>query len=604
MEKNILVTFLSDVKTVKDKTGKITIRKTPYENVDGEPTQTTNESAVRYLLQETSLDKIFIFASEKVRKEEIIHVDGTKYLGEDDKPRTHLQFFLERIGEFLPNVSECVEKFSSNDGEEINPIYEYNEDGTESDNLKSVVEMAERIQKFAAKFKDEKIFLYVDLTGGMRHVNILMLELARLLEYSGLTVKNVLYSNYNFDTQKGKVEPNKNVYDLFQLIAGIEEFVNFGSVQILEKYYNGKETSSALKRLRDAMKKFAEEIKLCHYGQFRDAIIKLHDAVNDFDKDKTDDVEDTLMARLIGRIHEDYHALIVNRDAEDLDIAEVIRWCLKKDYIQQALTLYTERIPEYLGKKKFIELTAEESARLEKAVKANPVRYNNFYYLLVHLGPKKDSLEEGNRKYFLAIKINALNCVRTKNINIAAWFKDLNEKIAPLRLSVEDESRLRAQLETFNKLVQHPEILKDLSSPELEPIREIINAFAAQLEDQKWGKARKKIILDELGQCDEKKFAEFFPKLLFGQEAAKKFPRSVEKNFYKLLVEGSFNINVSEETFLTIMETYLRIKDERNHTNHALEDKGALTVEFGTTEKLRDFIGKALDYIKENTPAQ
>lgn len=575
MGKNILVTFLSDVKLNKDG---VSIQETPpFENIGGsEPVQTTNESAVRYLVQKFPLDKIFMFGSKKVRTKTFLPNDS----------RTHLDLFKERVEKFSPNT-DCE-------------TYEYNEDGTGEENLKSVAEMAGLIQNYAAQFKGADINLHVDLTGGMRDVNMMMLDLTRLLEYSGLKIGRLCYANFS----KKKVEEIQNIYDMFLLISGVEEFVNFGSVKALDDYYKGKELSPALKKLRDAMKTFAEEIKLCHYGQFRDAIIKLHDAVNDFDKDKTDDVEDTLMARLIGRIHEDYHALIVNRDAEDLDIAEVIRWCLKKDYIQQALTLYTERIPEYLGKKKFIELSEEESARLEKAVKANPVRYNNFYYLLVHLGPKKDSLEEGNRKYFLAIKINALNCVRTKNINIDSWLKDLNKKIAPLRLSVEDEPRLRAQLETFNKLVQHPEILKDLSSPELEPIREIINAFAAQLEDQKWGKARKKIILDELGQCDEKKFAEFFPKLLFGQKAAKKFPRSVEKNFYKLLVEGSFSINVSEETFLTIMETYLRIKDERNHTNHALEDKGALTVEFGTTEKLRDFIGKALDYIKENTPAQ
>ena len=64
--KNILRMFLSDVKTRKEG-DKVKINETTYTNVDGEKTLTTNESAVRYLIKTTPLDKIFIFASKKVR---------------------------------------------------------------------------------------------------------------------------------------------------------------------------------------------------------------------------------------------------------------------------------------------------------------------------------------------------------------------------------------------------------------------------------------------------------------------------------------------------------------------------------------------------------
>ena len=50
MAKNILLLFLSDVKT--SKVGdKVLIQGTNYENVSGEECKTTNESAVRYLLE-------------------------------------------------------------------------------------------------------------------------------------------------------------------------------------------------------------------------------------------------------------------------------------------------------------------------------------------------------------------------------------------------------------------------------------------------------------------------------------------------------------------------------------------------------------------------
>lgn len=283
------------------------ISEADYENIHGEKTQTTNESAIRYLLKIFPLDKIFIFASKKVRD------DIKGYVGKDGKPRTHLQFSLERFKEFLPASDYFV--------------FDYDEDGTDDDNLKSIAKMAEHVQKFAA---DEKVTLHVDLTGG-----------------------KILYSNYKGSTTPGTVEEIQDVYDLFQLISGVEEFVNFGSAKALNSYYKNKrdKLSVPLANLLAAMKTFAEAIKLCHYGQFRESIENLHDAVHDFDKHESADVEDILMARLIGRIRKNYHDLIANRDKDDL---KIIRWCLENDYLQQALTLYTERIPDYLGEKKVI----------------------------------------------------------------------------------------------------------------------------------------------------------------------------------------------------------------------------------------------------------
>ena len=192
-------------------------------------------------------------------------------------------------------------------------------------------------------------------------------------------------------------------------MAGVEEFVNFGSVNALEKYYQGKERSESLKNLLAAMKNFAGAIKLCHYGQFSEAIINLHDAVRDF-KPAADDVEDMLMARLIERIRKDYHGLIVNRDLDDL---AVIRWCLEKDYLQQALTLYTERIPEYLGEKRLITQRTDEYRKLEIAM-GDDVRSPNFYLLNVYKSEDKDfqplvklvssSVSRMEKPYFTLIK--------------------------------------------------------------------------------------------------------------------------------------------------------------------------------------------------------
>lgn len=556
MAKEILLLFLSDVKT-KLVGDKVVVSGATYDNIAGEPALTTNESAVRYLLSKNSPDKIFAFASKKV------HETIAGYRTCDGREQTHLDFFLERIKKFCPGTAY--------------EIYDYDETKTGEENLKSVAEMAGRIQKFAA---DDKVILHVDLTGGMRDINMMMLDLTRLLDYSGLTIGKLLYSNFG----KKTVEELQNIYDLFQLIAGVEEFVNFGSVKALNAYYKGKSISEPLKKLLNAMENFAEAIKLCHYGQFRDAIINLHDTVHDFDKYTSEDTEDILMARLIGRIKEDYHHIIVNRELDD---AEVIRWCLNHDYLQQALTLYTERIPEYLGEK--IIVISEANAKIIANVVAND-RRNFFYYLLNVHSSNTDHIHDGFKFYCNAVKSDT---VGRKDVDVDAWLEKLRAKFEPLKNSLSDEQRIRMQLDTFNKIRRDPSLLLDLSAPELEPIREIIDKLSTELLAKERGFERRKIIFDFVNKLPNENFTEYFPEVVFAKDAREKYSWAFRS--YELLFDKFFSVKIPEEKFLNIMRKYFRIQQERNQSNHARADFG----DFVTAEELHKFMSAALDEIKD-----
>ena len=557
---------MSDVKIFKG-----SISEAHYENITGENTQTTNESAIRYLLQKFPLDKIFIFASKKVRSE----ING--YSANDGKPITHLKFSIERFKKFLPG-----DKYYT---------FDYDEDGSDNDNLKSIAEMARLIQNFAA---DEEVTLHVDLTGGMRHVNMMMLELTRLLEYSGMTVGKILYSNYRRDLPC-TVEEIQNVYDLFQLIAGVEEFVNFGSVKALNIYYANRNISDSLQKLCDAMKNFAEAIKLCHYGQFKKAIENLHDAVHDFDKHESENVEDILMARLIGRIRENYHDLIANRNKDDL---QIIRWCLDNDYLQQALTLYTERIPEYLGEKGIITQTEDESKKLSELVGKDKMRRNYWFYLFSDFNTNDDILFKGKSSYIKAVKSAVQTIIKDKTFDFDGWLKELNQELSPLNLTATDTKKLRSQFETIVKIFNEPQLLLDLSSAELNPIREIIDNLSTEFKTKEKGFERKRILKSFFSN---KLYAEDVLKYFFIGGFVKlmsEYPNAIK--IYELLVEKTFSLGMDKEIFLSIADKYYRIKDERNHTAHAREDYG----EFTTADELRNFMIDALNDIQNNLPKQ
>lgn len=567
MEKNILLIFLSPVKT---KGGEIS--ETHYKNLDGENTHTTNESAVRYLLKNISADaelsKIFILASKAVREN----------IENYSEKITHLEYFKRRMKKFLPNVESCITEET---------IYNYNEDNDGEENLKSVAEMARQIQNFTAKSND-KIILHADLTGGMRHINMMMLDIIRLLEYSGLKIGKIIYSNYNPQKKFGTVEEVKNIYDLFQLISGVEEFINFGSVKVLKDYYkiHSEKISDALKNLLSAMENFAEAIKLCRYGQFKIAIEKLHDAINDFSADENN-LNDILMARLIERIKNEYKMLIATRGNDDL---KIIRWCIEKGYLQQALTLYTERIPEYLGEN-FITQTDEESAKLNEKLKGDR-RRKYFYLIAEYLSNDTDLVTAANTKikninkiYDSILETNVVDKIKSGKFDYDSWRETFNEYFCvPENIDIQnligDETAFRTKLELLNKIYAKPKIFLELSADELATIKNILNVKPSTI--RKYADNLIKLCND---QITRKIWKENILPVLKIDIRVIRIECMLESNI--------FSVTIPEEIFIAILKRYYHLKDERNNANHANEN-----AKFSSAKDLEDYMLSGIDEIE------
>ena len=124
--KNIMLLFLSDIKIFNG-----VVSATYYENIsniEGErKTETTNESAVRYLskMKNAPPNKIFYFASNKVQN----NING--------KEISHVDYFKNRI------TNDVV-----GDVEEVMVSCEFNENADIQQTMNTVIEMASKIQKY------------------------------------------------------------------------------------------------------------------------------------------------------------------------------------------------------------------------------------------------------------------------------------------------------------------------------------------------------------------------------------------------------------------------------------------------------------------------
>ncbi len=159
--------------------------------------------------------------------------------------------------------------------------------------LRIAGQIQDDIDQMRRENPDVRIVLYADCTGGPRHAIMMLIDIIRLLQYNNVDIGYLFYSNWNRDTKIGTVETVNDVYDFYNLIAGAEEFVNFGSVKDIQVYFEHRTVSTELEDLLLAMAEFADEVKLCRRWRFVDAIHHLRKAIETFEE-KWEDVEQRL----------------------------------------------------------------------------------------------------------------------------------------------------------------------------------------------------------------------------------------------------------------------------------------------------------------------
>lgn len=351
-----IVLFLSTIAT-QDSNGKDNFRHTIYKNIlDGQEVDCiqTNESAVRYLqerLRKTkeSISKIYILTSKKVRNLESFVYEGKAYT------ISHIELFKKRLGDILGFVEsqfECIE---------------YDETESVETNMDKLLELAHSIREKHGYHSEEMI--HFDMTGGLRTVTQMLTSLLYLLKHSQVNIGYVLYSDFT----KQLVEDASELFDINTLVAGIEEFTHYGSTRSLQSYF--KETitydtaiSDACAELLTVMNEFSMAVSLCIPYKMVQTIKLLRERIDIFKQSVHISVKEDAFCYTIHTIEKEYKQLFhtINDDVK-LKLA-IIRWCIQKELLQQALTLSTEWLPQIIFQEKIFYHTHIDTIRVKPAM--------------------------------------------------------------------------------------------------------------------------------------------------------------------------------------------------------------------------------------------
>lgn len=482
IKKNFLLLFLSSGKKPPAKY-KIT------DTTDPITTLHSNESAVYKLdallkAKGEKIDKIFVFSSKatrskmlfdklspvlKTKKYEEMTILAKKCFNSDNastEDHEKLKAILDEA--FGPTTVDFFKDRIKNIVAPDDVIsVPYNENATMDEALSDVGEMGKIILKELSKIRGENpvlseeelsqgVTMHADMTGGMRNASMMMLGVMRLLDFSKLKMGMVLYSNWEAGRSVNYIEDSGNVYRFFDLVAGATEFARYGSVEKLTEYYGMSDSpdleydakygiSKELFELVKAMGYFARSIKLCRYGEFEDACCALNDRISAFEKSGPEyvDANDKLFATLLPTIKESYNKILGPHD--DLDI---IVWCVKQGYLQQAMTLYTERVPEYISANGFYKLNGKIKKKIKDKIKDDVISVS--VYVLCRLDTRLKTAP--SLKKILKDTSEAIKSLVTSSDELGQ--SAINEKLNEIY-----ESKLAAGLtEANDKLDNRPQI--------------------------------------------------------------------------------------------------------------------------------------------------
>lgn len=291
----------------------------------------------------------------------------------------------------------------------------------------------------------EKVNLFIDFNGGQRYVAFMILAIANLMKIRNVDIDQIL--TMNFDNKKDEkvfIQNMKPVFDSFDLVSGINEYVNYGRIKTLRKYFESPHNKE-INKILEEMEKFSNNLQLCRTGYVMenraDLLQRLQKYSEQSAKMENPDTYEQLFAYVVDDILAGYKDLLKGA------LPDIIRWCVDKDFIQQALTFTAEEMPGYFWKSGILKASEQEKKEYDKFLEL--LHKKNHCKLKKHYRKK---YTEKSSKYAYEWMINYLP--HSSDRDYQAFLADSDIETAFKRLNPKDNNfkSMKAGLGRFTRI--------------------------------------------------------------------------------------------------------------------------------------------------------
>lgn len=181
--------------------------------------------------------------------------------------------------------------------------------------------------------------VYIDAAGGKRTISNIIQLLTNLLEYKGMKNPLALYSdiqNIPFITDTKEFDKMSDLANAFN------EFMTTGKSRLLRKCVLLADVTQGYVKLVNAMCEFSDKINLGKVDDIEKTLLSLRDSLLECKKESSSkDLESVIINQFLPIIEQKFFG---RSDYNKVDYIKLVQWCLDNDLLQQALTIFTEKI--------------------------------------------------------------------------------------------------------------------------------------------------------------------------------------------------------------------------------------------------------------------
>lgn len=313
----------------------------------------TNEPGVKSIMNELNknndeLDMVYYVRTETVSKKMNYDIKGEFYY----YTQTHEDFFKEQIENYAKEIQVETPIMKSTDPISNSPLA--------NELMDLSVQIARNIielKKTEAKGKDFN--LYIESNGGFRDFVLIVAAVLQTLNTEEIHIKKVIGVNYDIGSKEGYILDKTNAYRVYDLYSGIDEFINYGRSFKIKQYFakSNSQLTSKMKDVLNAITAMSNSFNLCRPEKMMQDTKKLKQAIDIYEKDKN---HSEIFSYLTMKIKDEYQKVFKSFAESKNDIynyealRQMIKYCLKHYLVQQAITLYSECIPETFYTRKVV----------------------------------------------------------------------------------------------------------------------------------------------------------------------------------------------------------------------------------------------------------
>lgn len=304
----------------------------------------TNEAVLRLLEKrleekEEKIDKIITVLSFKVENE----ISGAV------PDMTTYEFFRDLVREVVGTA------------EVLCSVREYENENASRETGAVIREICEHITA-----EDE---IYIDTSGGTRTSANMLQLLAKILEYKGYKLAASYYSNIN--SEPAVIQTTKDFTELTMLADAVNEFVHTGRAYQLSECFKDEKHEDIV-RLIEYMDEFTDRMQLCNISDLDDILTKMRSQIEKVRMIRSDETKIVILGNLLPVIENKFF----EGSSDSIDYCRMIKWCLENKLVQQAVTIYIEKMPKYIFDNRILICDSKYYDDIKEKNANNPPKQN------------------------------------------------------------------------------------------------------------------------------------------------------------------------------------------------------------------------------------